>query len=129
MMRRRRRMGLARVLPLGIGMASSILGAATFGGCGGGTTAASRDDGGLDAPKGSPDGGDGAIEAEAEAEAGPIVYCSDRCGTVSGPDAGSSCNPGQICGQSGGVVGFGCCDPAGPSICMPGYPGPGSNCP
>ncbi len=60
---------------------------------------------------------------------GPLAFCSLWCGEIHAayvPDgAGSTqqCAPGEICGESGGVAGFGCCDPVKrPMTCRPGGP-------
>ena len=58
------------------------------------------------------DSSSGLQNAGAEAEAGPVVYCSTNCGTVSS-DAGFACYIREICGQTGGVSGFICCNPGG----------------
>jgi hypothetical protein len=59
----------------------------------------------------------------------PIVYCSRQCGTVdASTDGAFPCETGDICGQSGGVAGFFCCNQATFAVCSPGFPGPG-DCP
>jgi hypothetical protein len=87
-----------------IGMRVTIL-AMLAAGCGTNATAPSTDSGAPDAP---------------------IVFCSEMCGTVdAGADGAFPCDPGQICGQTGGVSGFICCTQSDSSICSPGFPGPG----
>lgn len=79
--------------------------------------------------------GCGSSRAATAVDAGPpeggapdaaIVYCSSNCGTVdAGTDGSYPCLANDICGQTGGVSGFICCNP---STCSPGNPGPG-DCP
>lgn len=61
-------------------------------------------------------------------EAGPsdaaTVYCSSQCGKAdAGVDGAIQCSPGEICGQTGGVSGFICCN-AEAGACSPGNPAP-----
>jgi hypothetical protein len=65
----------------------------------------------------------------ADAGSAPVVYCSTLCGTVdAGADGSSPCPAGDICGQTGGIPGFICCNPEASADCNPGQPGPG-DCP
>jgi hypothetical protein len=112
--------GVSRVLPAGLCVASLLLSSTGFGGCGGGTAAAPPVDGGH--------GIDAVNERSVVDAQGLGGYCSATCGPVSGPDDGVfKCPAGEMCGQTGGVSGFVCCNPAG--ICMSGSPALGAKCP
>ncbi len=83
-------------------------------GCGG--TTATPADGGTDA----------AITHDSGPDA-PIAYCSFSCGPVeAGTDGAVACSPGEICGEDGTIVGFGCCVENDAGTCYVGYPGPGT---
>jgi hypothetical protein len=70
---------------------------------------------------------DGTDEAETSAVR---QWCSTLCGAVDGAaDAAFLCPVGQVCGQTGGVQGFRCCELGPLSVCMRGFPAPGSGCP
>jgi hypothetical protein len=54
---------------------------------------------------------------------GPPVYCSSMCGlepSLDVPEVGpiDVCDPGEFCGNTGGVAGYICC-PAGARVCNP----------
>ena len=115
--RRQRGPGSPSAQPLCVGIASLLLISTLLGGCGESTPAAPHGDGGheMDAPIDAP------VDASSDRSVAdaPGGWCSELCGPISGPDALApdawiyECPPGTICGETGGVQGFVCCNPAG----------------